>query len=277
MTPQERNQAIQLAWQTGNLNYKLRPLQRKVRIKWLESRKNHTKFLTHCYRGLGKSFMWTLIAIEECLKVSNTKVIFIAPVEKKLRDYILPIFRTITQDCPDLSLLEYNSRNEITFSNGSILLFYSCSNESYTTIRGQHDAKLIILDEAAFYKDLDSMMDMIMPIIDRAENAYLIMSSTSPISPTHPFCKYRTQAMLEDWYIKFTIDDDSSITPEKMAKYVKDMNGRDSSSFKRELLCEITVDENRALCKEFNEALHVSDVKIDELYPHYLKYEALDF
>lgn len=267
-----RGEWLKEAWARGSLRYKLRPVQHRIRTAWHESRAFSKKFLGHISRQTGKSFFWTSVAIEECIKTPNFKVIYIAPVKEKLKDFITPIITEILKDCPSPSVIQLVGTN-LVFFNGSVISFYGAVNESYQHIRGSA-AGLVIIDEAGFVDSLDQLMGMIQPVLLRA-NGFLILSSSSPVSGDHPFCEYIEQAEKEGWYFKSTIDDDETVTDDQRETWAREMGGRGSTAFRREFLCEIVTETERAIVPEWKDVF-IQTVEPTQYWPLYSCYLGMD-
>lgn len=262
-------------WRDAAISYKFKPCQLKMVKGWVES--DQDIYLWHCARQLGKSFALSTLAIQECLKVQNTKVIFVSHVQSKLSDYIQPIITNILLDCPTYLRPEYNAKNQLKFKNGSICLFYGANSESYVDLRGQGaNCKLILIDEAGFIDSLKELMELLAPIYQR-NAARVILSSSSPLSITHPFAQMIPAAISNKAYIKLTIYDDDTVTPAQVEKWAGQMGGMDSAAFKREYLCEVVTDLTKLIIPEFDVKRHVLSVpKDDKVFSWYHKLEAMD-
>lgn len=267
-----RAEAICELWVRGDLRFKLRPVQHRIRAAWHASRAFSKKFLGHISRQTGKSFFWTSVAIEECIKQPNFKVIYIAPVKEKLKDFITPIIEKILEDCPSGANIQLVGTN-LTFGNGSVISFYGAVNESYQHIRGSA-AGLVIIDEAGFVDSLEQLVGMIQPVLLRA-NGFLVLSSSSPVSGDHAFCEYLELAEKEGWYFKSTIDDDETVTDEQRETWAKEMGGRNSTAFRREFLCEIVTETERAIVPEWKDSF-IQTIEPTQYWPFYSCYLGMD-
>jgi hypothetical protein len=267
-----RSEAIRELWARGDLRFKLRPVQYRIRDAWHKSRGFSKKFLGHISRQTGKSFFWTSVAIEECIKQPNFKVIYIAPVKEKLKDFITPIIEKILEDCPPAAKIELVGTN-LCFGNGSVISFYGAVNESYQHIRGSA-AGLVIIDEAGFVDNLEQLIGMIQPVLLRADG-FLVLSSSSPVSGDHPFCEYIEKAQKEGWYFISTIDDDETVTDLQRETWAREMGGRDSTSFRREFLCEILTETERAIIPEWKDS-YIQALKPTQFWPFYSCYLGMD-
>src|SRR5216684_8454971 len=88
-----------LAWRNGRLLYILRPVQKQI-YKNIQASKDLI-YVVNCSRRLGKTFVMAVIALEAALQNINFQIHFGAPYQNALRDFLLPIFRQILEDCPE--------------------------------------------------------------------------------------------------------------------------------------------------------------------------------
>ena len=91
MPEPDQHEAISYAWKTGRLAYLYRAHQFPLFDAWEKSQVISRKFLVCNGRGWGKSTFWFIIGLEWAIRNPNTDVYFVAPVEKKLDDYLEPI------------------------------------------------------------------------------------------------------------------------------------------------------------------------------------------
>src|SRR5581483_7981117 len=98
LTPAQLAQVVKLAWKQGRLDYKLKNWQREAKLRWEQSPKD--LFVLHCSRQIGKSVMLLTLATEACLKKPGTRIGFVSHVERRLEDFIRPIFHLVFKDCP---------------------------------------------------------------------------------------------------------------------------------------------------------------------------------
>ena len=242
---------------------------------WERGKEKTRKHVLHISRRVGKSTFLFVLALIYCLSNPNIKVAFVAPVERRLEDYIRGIAAKVLADCPEDQKPEFfSSSNMYRFSNGSELWFAGSNNQSYNSLRGA-EFHLFVIDEAAFVDDLDELVEGVaMPTLFQTRG-HLILSSTSPITPEHAFKTYAELAILNNSYSKYTIFDDDSIDPEFLEQWILESGGKDSSTFRREYLCEFVVDEDRSLTPAWSDRLIKEFVK-NEFFPFYHLYESMD-
>src|SRR5579872_816771 len=122
LTPHQSQRAISEAWQKGQLTYLRRAHQKRMRAAWLKSKPISRKFFGCCNRGFGKSTDLFIDGLEFAQQFV-TDIYFIAPVEKKLDDYLEPIRKKILRKAPlDFHYTYSASDNIFRFPNNSRIL-----------------------------------------------------------------------------------------------------------------------------------------------------------
>ena len=261
-----------LAWERGRLRYKLKPNQMVIydKLVGIEGR----KVVLHCSRRFGKSFLLLLIGVEEAIRNPGCQISFICPTQRNLRTYIKPIFDQLLKDCPENARPEYRVIDGCyIFPNGSTIYLFGVEGGNMENLRGQ-SASLAIVDEAGFVDQLEYVVESILMPQLLTTNGRLILSSSSPLSPGHEFVKYINNAVLNNYYFKFTIDE-AGYSKELVEEYAKEVGGRQSTTFRREFLCELVRDGERSLCPEWDDQ-YIQSAARDELFQFYFKIFSLD-
>lgn len=276
LSAEQKQEAIRLAWTTGNLNYKLgsRPILKQIRNKWNESRQNSRKFITISSRRTGKSSLGLLILFEYAIRNENATLAFVAPVKTGLEKYITDIYRDLTKDCPTDLLPEYlEMKNIIRFKNGSRILFVGSNKETFNTLRGLK-LQIAFVDEA---RDIDDLEDLIQSVLMPAlfdSNGYLFIASTPATSHDHYLKEIADDAEVKGYL--FTSDIYAcGYPPERIAEFMKEAGGAESATWKREYLGLWVIDTETSLFPEWNET-YVQEIPKDELFQFFHIYEALD-
>jgi hypothetical protein len=268
-----KKDAIRALWFRGVLHHKLHDYQKPI-YDLIQSSQG-LKFVLNCSRRFGKTFILSLIAIEFALKNPNSQIRFAAPTQKSLKNIILPMFTDILKDCPESIRPVYKiSDGKYVFSNGSEIHVAGTDNGNAERLRGTR-ADLAIVDEAGFCSDLDYVVQSILLPQTLTTGGKVIIISTPARTPAHDFTKLAIDAEQAGSYAVRTIYDNKSLTPELIEKYAKESGGINSSTFKREYLCEFTVDEESQIIPEFKDE-YIKDITKDEFYSMYHKYVAMD-
>lgn len=200
MHPSLRQKAVNDAWQSGQLYYLLRPSQRIIYNKRKAVADKSRKFVACCGRGWGKSFLLFLSCVETALRFPGSDSVFVAPVQRKVSEYLEPIARAAFKDCPDeLRPRFYGADLVYKFPNGSRVIVCGSNQKAFDNIRGGTFKKAAV-DEGAYHDYLIELIErVLMPALNKG-NGDLELASTPP-DVEHPFDqRYCTEAELGGYY-----------------------------------------------------------------------------
>lgn len=265
--------AQQEAWHRGNLSWKMHKAQ-KVIDKTFKATTGQL-FVGNCSRQFGKSFWAVSKAVEQALKQPKSQVRYGAPFQTDLVDFIIPAFDKVMEDCPAAIKGVYKSKGSMyVFPNGSKIKLVGL-DKNPNGLRG-NTLDLIILDECGFVANLDYIYkSVIVPATTHRPNAKIILISTPPSTPAHPFLDYVQRAEVEGSYAKFTIYDNPMVDEETILRLMKESGGETSTTWRREYLCEFVLDEDLALVKDWKDD-YISSAPKDEYFNYYHKYVGMD-
>ena len=256
--------------------YLLKPSQKQIYLAIKAS--NEPIYVVNCSRRLGKTFVMSVIAIEAALQNINFQIHFGAPYQNALRDFLLPIFEQILQDCPDdIRPVWKQHQSKWVFKNGSYIKLCGANNGQFDNLRG-NKSDLFILDEAAQIDKVDDVIHGVaMPqlLSSKNPNKKIILPSTPPTTPDHPFKRYAEEAKAVGAYSHFTIYD-AGYSEEEINRIAKSIEGgKKSTYFRREYMAEFVVEEELQIIPEWRPEF-VQEVKKNDLFQFYTKVEALD-
>lgn len=260
--------AAEKLWRMGLTSWKFHPAQLDI----YEAINNSTgsTFVINCSRQIGKSFLLSAFSIEYALQHPGAKICYLAPTAKAVKKIIIPRIKEILSDCPRDLLPDYKVNDQVyKFHNGSEIHIAGTDAERAENLRGQV-FHLVICDEAGFMDKLDYVISSILRPLTITVNGKIILSSTPPISPAHPFKKIAENAILSKNYIKKTIHDNPLITDRVKEQYMKEAGGEDSVAWRREFLAEFIIDETQAVIPE------ASEKKMKELVKKVVPFETSD-
>lgn len=263
-----RRAAIREKWFRGNLNHLRHSGQRKIDEKFRQIKGQ--LFVCNISRQWGKSFWAVTKAIELALSKPKARIKYGTAFHTDLVEFILPTFDIVLQDCPESIKPVYKVQgSKWIFPNGSEIKLVGL-DKSPNSLRG-NTIDLIIIDEAGFVENLDYIyMSIIIPATLHRPNCKIIFISTPPATPAHPFGDYIQKGELEGAYVKLTIYDNPLITLNDIERLAREMGGKNSTTFRRECLCELILDDDLALCREWSDE-YLKDVPRDEFYGYYYK------
>lgn len=272
ITPQ---QARDMLWEQGVLHWILKPVQLDLYNAYLNC--NEKIVVYNCARRLGKSFTLCVIALEVCMKTKHSHVKYCCSKQKEAKNIIRPLIREILETCPQELKPIYKTQEQCwVFPNGSRIELTGLDCGRAESIRGG-GAHLAIIDEAGLVNDLVYIITSILLPTTTTTKGKIILSSTPPKSPAHPFVtKYLNKARLEGNLITKTIYDNPFIDKQEFEKLVEECGGVDSVDFRREYKAEIIKDENYDIFPEFTSELKERIVLDWPRSPFYDGYVAMD-
>ncbi len=244
--------------------------------------KNHLKTVTsrrvfiNCSRRWGKSYYMVIQAFEHCLNRRDAQVMYAAPTSKQVKKIIFPIIRMILETCPDDLKPRFSTEDRAYyFPNGAMLHIAGCDNGNHESLRGAYTT-LGIVDEAGFIDEVDYVVNSILTPQTLTCNGQIIVVSTPPKSPAHPFKEMCMAALERQAYIQRNIYSATHITPTQILEFQKEAGGAKSTTWRREYLGEFVTDADSAILPEFQENL---DTIVKEFTRHqYIdRYVAADF
>lgn len=222
----------------------LYPFQRDIDEK-IEST-DGSFFVINAHRGFGKSRYCCTKAAAAAYRKPGTHVKLISPTQKLTRAIVRPIFADLFASVEQSLRPSFKAMDGLyEFPNGSTILTSGSDLGRADALRGT-TTHLVIYDEGAFSSDLkylhyNVILPRLLPVNGRA-----IFISTPPLSPSHPYVEFVERAREENGLFTYTINDNPTITPELRARYAKECGGEDSTSFRREFMCEFVTEEKYA-------------------------------
>lgn len=276
-------EALRLAWESGDLRYKMRLSQLEIQDAWIASQNRGHKFYIESTRRLGKSSFGLLLMTEECIKNPGHRWGFFAPVKDGLLDYVEPIIYKTYADCPEDQKPKFDkNRFLLTFPNGSTIIFRGANNQQHRTRRGL-DLNGAFVDEGRDIDELDDLIEsVVMPTLFTS-NGWLILSSTPADTKSHPLYRYRTLAEAEKWLFRCPIQkaseyDPVEFSPQKIEAWKQESlslpNG--DEIWAREYDCEWIVSSIKAAVREWKDEYIQSPTR-DPFYRFYHHYIGLDW
>ena len=247
-----REAIVLAAWQRGVLAYKLDPHQMPLyKAVWDSIVKKYDTYTINCSRQFGKSFLLLLVAIEFCLRNGGAQVRFAIPIASNYEEMYGLSLSTILDDVPETFKPEHHtSKKIIVFKNGSHIKFAGTDGTNYQNLRGSL-SHLNIIDEAAFCDNLKETFEHVLKPQTTRTGGLTIFCSTPPITQDHYYIQQFFKDMGRQRVQQFTIYDNTALTPERIEQIACDHGGKDSSTFRREYLCEFVVDETTVIIKEW--------------------------
>jgi len=259
-------------WEKNNLSFKLHKAQKK--LDQVFKQKKGQLFVGNCSRQWGKSFWAVTKAVERANSIANSQIRYGAAFQSDLIDFIIPAFEKVIDDAPSHKKPK-KVGSFFVFPNGARVKMVGL-DKNPNGLRG-NTLDLIIIDECGFVTNLDYIYkSVIIPATLHRPECDIVFISTPPATPAHPFVDYIQKAESEGAYVKLDIESNPLITQDDIERMAKEMGGRESTTFRRECMCELITDSDLAIIPEFDEKKSVQVVPKDEYYQYYHKYVGMD-
>lgn len=268
-----RAAAIEEAWHRNDLTYLLHTAQRK--IKDFFSKATTQLFVGNCARQLGKSY-WAVTEAITCARSGPKKQIrYGAAFQTDLVEFIIPAFDKVLEDCPEEEKPTFlRGRNTYIFPNGSRIKLVGV-DKNPNGLRG-NSLDMVILDECGFIEKLEYIYkSVIIPATTHRPNCRIVLISTPPSTPAHPFIDFIERAIAEGCYAEFNIFANPLIGPDTIERLKKESGGEESTTWRREYMCELVTDEDLQIIPEWNSSF-IQEVEHDIYYDLYHKYVGMD-
>lgn len=252
LTPQRARDEL---WRRGNLRWMLRDYQREI----LSLLDHPTAIVVsgHCSVRIGKTYAACVAAVEMGLKKRNASIKFAYPTLKQAKQVVLPAMRLVLEKCPpdlrpSLNLADMTWRFPTT---GAVITLAGCDTEDACDgLRGDK-VDLAVVDEAGFIRYLDYLIDSVLKPRTMTTGGKILVISSSPISPNHPYRGLHEAADLVGAARRYTLDVLRPIMGDAVVdKYIEESGGRQSTKVRREYFCEFVTELEKAILPEWVDA-----------------------
>jgi len=270
-----KRDAIAELWNRGELSWKCHTVQKDMRNVFYNAEDNST-MVWLLARQSGKSVELAILALEQCLRKSNSIVKLLTDTKLHAQSIFDPIFKMLLEDCPEnLKPTYIESKFTYHFANGSSIQLAGSDNKHYERLRGQK-SDLVLVDEAGFCDNLKHIVKSILLPTLTHTGGKIVLASTPPTDPDHDFYEFIEQAELNNTLTKKTIYDNPLLKEEQVHRIIKEMGGENSPQFRREYLCEVIREEENVLFPEFTTDLENEIIKEWPKPPFYDSYVSMD-
>ena len=268
---------VRAAWQIGEMGYRLREIQKRIKASAALAFQKFIKFYIECCRRLGKSTYGLIWLSEDCIKNPGSVSAFFAPVKEGLKDYITPIIAQTFSDCPEDLRPTIDASLTLTFPNVSKIIFRGSNNQQHRIRRG-NAFRRVFIDEGRDVDDLDTLLEsVVIPSLFSTEGKVLI-SSTPADTEDHPLHDIRQASEREGWFFHCNIYDAHKSDPEdfpidRIEQWKKETT--DAVAWDREYMALWVKDPTKIIIPEWSDDC-ASVPAHDEYFQFYHKYAALD-
>lgn len=232
-------------------------------------------FVGNVSRQWGKSYWAVAKAIELANSKPKARIKYATAMQTDLVEFILPTFDVVLETCPQHLRPKWKVQgSKWIFANGSEIKLIGL-DKSPNSLRG-NVIDMIIIDEAGFVGDLDYLYkSIIVPATLHRPNCRILMLSTPPSTPAHSFVDFAQKAEAEGGYAKLDIYTNPLITQDDINRMAAELGGFESTSFRRECLCEFVTDEGSQLIPEWDQKFVVAN-EPNEFRNYYHNYVSMD-
>jgi len=160
-------------------------------------------------RGWGKSLTMSCFILWDCMTEDNVKIFIYIPGKTQLQR-IYEILENMIENSPDVKAsIEINKKQNsalnkkdeiehtVNFKNGSKIIFF-LTDSKIGKIRGQHNPKRIIVDEAHYIRE--EAFEAIVGVITNMEDPWIWMSST-PRGKFGNFYKFSQEQNVQEYHV----------------------------------------------------------------------------
>lgn len=257
-----KKQAVDQLWRLGRIaEIKLHSSQLEVYEAFKASREK--RYTLNCSRRWGKSTFLCAVSAEQALQHPGSQIHYAAPTAKSARRYIVPLMRELFEDCPDEIRPQFRSLDSVySFPNGSQIYISGCDKGHAENLRGTN-THLGLVDEGGSIEDLAYVISDILMPQTLTTGGRILVASTPPITPAHPFAQFAEACEAAGAYSHKTLYDNPLLTPEVIEQCIRESGGKETTTFRREYLAEFVVDAELAVVPEFTP--DVEDVIVGEV------------
>ena len=220
-----------------------------------------TSWVQRWGRQVGKSWSAIAFALSEMQRRSGIIVRYAALTAKSCAAIVLPTFEALAHQMPEALRPKLNEqKGVITALNGSTLVFAGTDNEQFDRLRGPK-AHIIMLDESAFYADLEAVERALLPQLNTTQGVVLYFSSP-PETPAHPWVQRDAAAQAQGRWSRATIYDSPRYTSDDVRRIEEAEAQRlgltvealkTTTYWRREYGAEIVTEEARAALPAWTE------------------------
>jgi hypothetical protein len=262
-----REQAIAQLWEQGILDWKLTTPQTIIKQGIIDDKSKISVVM--CARRLGKTYLALTMCIEKCLQNPDTIVKYVFPKQKAAKKNILPVMKTILEDCPKHLKPTFMAADLLyKFPNGSELQMAGSDNGNIENIRGGNSS-LNIVDEAGFCDDLAYAVRSVLAPTTKLTRGRTILVSTPSRFENHEFIQeFVLKYQAENRIRVFSIYDNPQFTEAIIKDALDDYpEGDKDPGFRREYMCEVVRSADTSILPSFNSECERVIVTADYVRP----------
>ncbi len=262
-----------LLWLKGRLAWKLDSSQREAYNKFRAWEKSTHEarlrgeelpgmfprvFVLDAARRTGKDFLSLLIFIENAIRRPGSVFSYGTAYAKDVSEILVSLFEKMAEDCPPHLKPVYRDawRGQaagIFLPNKSIVRLIGCDRGS-DNLRGRF-SNGVALSECGFMDSLkEVIVSILMPQLQGDQQAVILLNSTPPVTPGHPYDDlFVPDAHERQAIVERTIYDNPRLSDAEKQEFIRAAGGLESETCQREYFCRRIRSPTRVVVPEFEE------------------------
>jgi hypothetical protein len=251
MNEQSLNLNLDEHWEAGIIaNWYLRPSQIDIYILLMEE----TFPFIQAARRFGKTTSILAFVQEQLRQNAGWICRWCFPFKSQAREVLLAEMEKMQATCPEHLKMRYQVTDSVfVHPNGSKMYIRGVNEDRGESARGPA-ANIIICDEYGFWAEPEyTVRECLFPQLENQEGRHLIKASTPPRDLGHKYYEEREIAKRKNRFISKTILDNEALGPEELQEIIDECGGVESTSYRRERLCEDVSDPEMLIIPEYRE------------------------
>lgn len=226
------------------------------------------EFVLLAHRDFGKSHILCTKVLETAKNNEGLSINIFAGTAKQARAIFSPKFSKIAADAPTEFMPKYSTADEFYSMNKCSISVIGGTTGTADNQRGR-DYDFAVFDEPMMIPEIEYLYtSVVLPRILTGTGVAVWISS-APKTPAHFFAKKIERARKANYLHTFTIRENPRFTADDVKRIADEMGGEDSTTFRREMMCEVMTDENVAVFPELiKNKTYLSPQTVDEMALH---------
>lgn len=240
-------------WRAGDLSYSLHATQERARAVMFDAyARGVRRAVWNIARRVGKTRAAVVTAAEKCLAIQRGRVPYAGQTEGTVAGFIEPHLEELAADAPEDVKPEKHEADWVFPSTEARLVMRGCEDRKKANRLRGPSADFAVIDEAGFIPELAYVVrDVMLPQL-LTTDGMMLLSSSPPESPEHPFRGFALEAEERGAYMHATVYDAPHLSREAIERAMVEAGGEQSDTWVREYLARFVVDITRAVLVEFD-------------------------
>lgn len=263
--------AISSLWRAGLLSWKLWPQQAPI-YRNIRSLPDSTQLaVVLCARQFGKSYLGTLLAVEDCLRNPGVSVLIVGPTIKQTTDIVNQSLKNLSIDAPKELIRRSKSESRWYIGQSELIIggfdIQNASRQRGKTLYNIYIEEIMDSNPDQYHESIRSDLA---PALTHSKSGKLIFLTTLPKIPDHPFLiETIPEAELKGSFTSYTIEDNAMLSLSQKQACIDRCGGVDSIEYQREYLNRMVRDQSLMVVPCYSEKDHVGKIAIPQkLFRH---------